>query len=143
VCALADRRHVDQILDNLITNALAYAGRPAQIEVSLVNAGRPGIAVSDWGPGIAPERRDRIFDRFFRGSETAPGSGLGLYVSRQLALVNRGTLELDAGWEHGSRFVLRLPRPRRSGEAGHPFGHRAVQEPEQRAFDRANSRRRH
>jgi len=108
VWACADRANVEQIIDNLVNNALAYGGSPAEIEISVVNRERPGISVSDRGPGIPLDKRERIFDRFFRGHEGTQGSGLGLYVSRRLAAASRGTLELDAGWTKGSRFVLGL-----------------------------------
>jgi len=120
VRAWADKRHVEQIVDNLVNNALAYSGGAPRVEVSAGARGGPEIAVSDWGPGIEPERRARIFDRFFRGDESVPGSGLGLYVSRQLARANRGRLELDRRWPHGSRFVLSLPPP--MSASGNAFG---------------------
>jgi signal transduction histidine kinase len=79
-----------------------------------VEGGTAVVSVEDRGRGIAPELRERIFERFVRGdqgSSGAPGTGLGLYISRQLAARHGGRLELDhseAG--KGSRFSLRLPR---------------------------------
>jgi len=108
--ALGDIAHVARILDNLINNALVYGGDPAHVEVAALNGAARGIAVSDRGPGVPAEHRERIFERFFRGQEGVHGSGLGLYVSRRLAEACRGSLELELAVEDtGSRFVLRLP----------------------------------
>ena len=108
IWARGDRANLDQIVDNLVNNALAYGGAPAEVEVAVVDHGSPGIAVSDHGPGIPADNRERIFDRFFRGHQGVQGTGLGLYVSRRLAAASHGKLELDAGWTRGSRFVLSL-----------------------------------
>ncbi len=108
VWARGDRAHVEQIIDNLVNNALLYGGTPAQIEVTVLRGARPGIAVTDHGPGVPADKRERIFGRFFRGHEGVKGSGLGLYVSRRLAQASHGTLELDADWADGARFLLHL-----------------------------------
>lgn len=106
----ADESHVQRILDNLINNALTYGGRPADVLVTTANHGVPYISVADHGAGIPPAERPHIFDRFYRGSESTGGFGLGLYVSRQLAETSHGSLDLDATYDGpGSRFVLRLP----------------------------------
>jgi signal transduction histidine kinase len=113
----ADPDHVARVLDNLVNNALTYRrpGQPAWVrltagleEVSAV------VSVEDRGRGIPQELRDRIFERFVRGEQAsagAPGTGLGLYISRQLAARHGGRLELDHSVVgQGSRFSLRLPR---------------------------------
>ncbi|NOK14932.1 PAS domain-containing protein [Corallococcus exercitus] len=114
VVALADRPRVEQVLMNLLTNAMKYApGLPVELHVE-----REGdtavIAVRDWGPGIPPEARERIFERFARntGEHARASLGLGLYISRQLARAHGGDLLVEAPLEGGpgSRFVLRLPR---------------------------------
>jgi signal transduction histidine kinase len=112
VWASADENHVQRILDNLINNALTYGGRPPEVVVTTANHGTPFISVADRGPGVPPEQRPHIFDRFYRGSESTSGFGLGLYVSRLLAETSRGSLDLDASYAGpGTRFVLRLPSP--------------------------------
>ncbi|WP_375755983.1 PAS domain-containing protein [Corallococcus exercitus] len=114
VVALADRPRVEQVLMNLLTNAMKYApGLPVELYVE-----REGdmavVAVRDWGPGIPPEARERIFERFARntGAHARASLGLGLYISRQLARAHGGDLFVEAPPEGGpgSRFVLRLPR---------------------------------
>jgi PAS domain S-box-containing protein len=112
----ADPEHVARILDNLINNALTYR-RPDQRAWVRIRAGvEDGMAVvsvEDRGRGVPPEMRERIFERFVRGDEAfggASGTGLGLYICRQLAGRHGGRLELD--WSvpgEGSCFSLRLP----------------------------------
>lgn len=113
VVARADRPRVEQVLMNLLTNAMKYApGLPVELYVE-----RDGdlavIAVRDWGPGIPPEARERIFERFTRatGAHARASLGLGLYISRQLARAHGGELSVEPTMEEGpgSRFVLRLP----------------------------------
>ncbi|MGZ4278653.1 MAG: sensor histidine kinase [Solirubrobacteraceae bacterium] len=111
--ATADPGAVAQILRILIDNALRYgAGAPVH-----VLAGRDGtsasVTVSDAGPGVAEADRDRIFDRFERGtSSSGAGFGLGLAIARELAQKMGGDLTLGAAGP-GARFTLRLPLARR------------------------------
>ncbi|HEY7202609.1 MAG TPA: ATP-binding protein, partial [Candidatus Dormibacteraeota bacterium] len=113
----ADPEHVARVLDNLVNNALTYRrpGQPAWVRLTAgVEDLFAVISVEDRGRGIAPELRERIFERFVRGDQSssgAPGTGLGLYISRQLAARHGGRLELDQSMPgQGSRFSLRLPR---------------------------------
>jgi len=113
----ADPEHVARVIDNLVNNALTYR-RPDQAAWVRLWAGiEEGVAVvsvEDRGRGIPEEMQERIFERFVRGDKMvagAPGTGLGLYISRQLAARHGGRLELDLSVPgHGSRFSLRLPR---------------------------------
>lgn len=85
------------LLRNLLENAVKYTPPGGQVDVSFdVQQGQPVLTVEDSGPGIAPENRPRVFDRFFRASDTAQeaGSGLGLAIAR--AIADR----------HGARLVL-------------------------------------
>lgn len=85
------------LLRNLLENAVKYTPPGGQVDVSFdVQQGQPVLTVEDSGPGIAPENRTRVFDRFFRASDTAQeaGSGLGLAIAR--AIADR----------HGARLVL-------------------------------------
>jgi two-component system heavy metal sensor histidine kinase CusS len=71
------------------------------------------VSVSDTGPGVPPDARDRLFDRFYRasrarGSADAPGAGLGLAIARWIAEAHGGRLELASTGEEGSTFVLTL-----------------------------------
>jgi signal transduction histidine kinase len=113
----ADPEHVARVLDNLVNNALTYRrpGQPAWVLLTAeAEGGQAVVSVADRGRGVPPEMRDRIFERFVRGEQSAggtSGTGLGLYISRQLAVRHGGRLELDFSEPgRGSRFSLRLPR---------------------------------
>jgi signal transduction histidine kinase len=114
--ALADAELVARILDNLVNNALIYSDPPATVGlVARPAAGWVEIRVSDRGPGVPEDDRERIFERFVRGAgaERAAGTGLGLYVSRECARRMGGDLSLEAsGPGQGSTFLLRLPAVR-------------------------------
>jgi signal transduction histidine kinase len=114
VVASADRSHVARILDNLLNNALTYSESPACVTVELRPRDPVEVAVRDLGQGIPPDQHDRVFERFHRVDDafTQPGAGLGLglSISRELAHLNGGALELERSAPGtGSVFVLRLP----------------------------------
>jgi signal transduction histidine kinase len=109
--ALGDRDRIQQILVNLVDNALKYGEPPVAIDVS---AGETvTIAVTDAGAGIAPAEHELIFEKFYRSdpqlSRSPSGTGLGLYISRELALRMGGALAVRAT-ARGTTFVLELPR---------------------------------
>jgi NtrC-family two-component system sensor histidine kinase KinB len=97
-------------LSNLIGNALRYTPRGGHIRIeaeALPEAVR--ISVADSGPGIPPEQRERIFERFAQGPE--PGAaGLGLAIVRDVVQAHGGRIFLESEPGHGSRFILELPR---------------------------------
>jgi signal transduction histidine kinase len=114
--ARADRGHIARILDNLLNNALTHSPRPASVSVELRQCDPVEVAVRDRGHGIPADQHERVFERFHRvdngGSRAAPGLGLGLSLSRELARLNGGALLLEASAPGGgSVFVLRLPAP--------------------------------
>ena len=111
----ADPEHLGRILDNLLNNALSYSLGQPWIRVEVFGGSQPKILVEDRGRGIAAGQRDQIFERFVRLEDPLghpqPGTGLGLYISRDLAQRMGGSLELE--WSdpgHGSLFVLGLSR---------------------------------
>jgi signal transduction histidine kinase len=113
----ADPEHVARVLDNLVNNALTYRrpGQPAWVRLTAsLEEVMAVVSVEDRGRGVPPEMRERIFERFVRGEQAstgAPGTGLGLYISRQLTNRHGGRLELDHSVVgQGSRFSLRMPR---------------------------------
>ena len=108
-----------EILNNLIDNALRYTPAPGRVTVIVHETPHYAIlAVEDSGPGIAPEERERVFDRFYRVLGTrVDGSGLGLAIVREIATRHRATIQiLDAehgagtGIVSGTRVELRFPR---------------------------------
>ncbi len=106
----ADRFRLEQVLENLFTNALRYGlDEPVEIRVE-AEEGRVRLLVSDRGIGVRPEDLERIFLRFERAtSRNAGGLGLGLYISQQIALAHGGRLWAEPREGGGSRFVLELP----------------------------------
>jgi signal transduction histidine kinase len=109
---LGDERLLRRALRNLLENARRYGGA-APPEVSIARAaGSVQVRVSDRGPGVAPEQRERIFEPFYRlpgHAEQAGGVGLGLSLVRQIAQAHRGSVHCEARDGGGSCFVLSLP----------------------------------
>jgi two-component system OmpR family sensor kinase len=97
-----ERDAVATLIRNLVDNAVRYIPEGGRVDVSVECAGSmPGqgvIRVIDNGPGIAPEERERVFDRFYRKPGTrAPGSGLGLAIVKAIAAAHGATVELGEG----------------------------------------------
>ena len=116
--ASGDSDRIQQVLVNLLDNAAKYGSAPVKVSAESTN-GLVRIAVSDAGPGIAAADRDRIFDKFYRASphltRTARGTGLGLYISRELAERMGGRLALTSAPGEGATFIVELPRPAGTG----------------------------
>jgi signal transduction histidine kinase len=111
VVARADSERLLQVGRCLVENALRHTPEGTAVEIrAAVWLDRAELAVSDDGPGIPPEEQDRVFERFFRGSESAAGgSGIGLAIARELAARMRGGIELRS--QPGSTtFTVGLPR---------------------------------
>jgi signal transduction histidine kinase len=111
----ADRRYLETIVRNLLQNAAKYGGKGTVIRVRTGRNGRSGILeVSDNGPGLLDEDQERVFGRFYRvGDEMVrrvPGSGLGLYLSREMARALGGTITAESpGLGRGTTFRVALP----------------------------------
>jgi two-component system, OmpR family, sensor histidine kinase MprB len=109
--AIADRGEVYEALVNVVDNAIKYApGSPIRITTSVPHDGIVQIAVADDGPGIPPEDREVIFERFFRGASRGEveGSGLGLAIAKRAIERAGGTLRLDTSVARGTTFVIAL-----------------------------------
>jgi signal transduction histidine kinase len=106
-----DEFRIEQVVVNLLTNALRYGGGGA-VEVSVQTEGcNARISVRDHGKGIAPDFLERIFEPYERGAKSGEpkGLGLGLYISRQLALSHGGQLTVESTPGEGATFSLILP----------------------------------
>ncbi|MFC4158375.1 hybrid sensor histidine kinase/response regulator [Chitinimonas lacunae] len=106
-----DRFRLEQVLINLLTNAMRYApGTP--IHLSLSRAGqRARLSVRDGGPGIAPEYHERIFQQFERAAlpNRDNGLGLGLYIAREIVEGHGGRIWVESSQGQGANFVIELP----------------------------------
>jgi PAS domain S-box-containing protein len=114
---LADATALRQVLHNLLTNAAKYAGREGPIDVCLGESGRwVVIEVLDRGPGVGEQPEDlfQLFHRAPDAARLAPGSGIGLYVARQLIRAMGGSIDAGPRPGGGASFVVRLPA---SGDA--------------------------
>jgi two-component system sensor histidine kinase KdpD len=110
--------HVDfaqwaRALGNLIENALSYspADEIVSVGASIVSQ-EIRIWVEDRGPGIPPEERSRVFDKFYRGEASAKapsGTGLGLAITREIVRSHGGRIWIEDVQPHGARFVISLP----------------------------------
>jgi len=106
----ADAVRLRQALDNLIVNALSYASSESPVVIRITAASAAvAIAVSDSGPGIAPDELERIFELGVRLDARTPGSGLGLALSRAIADAHGGALEVESTPGAGSTFTIVLP----------------------------------
>jgi len=116
VIALADPLALEQVVENLVFNAIKYGeGSPIQIAVSASAEGRLAtVSVRDEGPGISREKQDRIFERFERAVQagaSATGYGIGLWLVRNLCDAMNGTIEIRSEIGQGSTFTVSLPLP--------------------------------
>ncbi|CAM3135304.1 response regulator [Corallococcus sp. ZKHCc1 1396] len=106
-----DRSRMEQVLVNLVSNAIKYApGQPIRIEVTR-HDGQLSIRVADSGPGIPREHQARVFERFERGGppRSVHGLGLGLFIASQIVQGHHGQLRLDSDAGRGATFTIELP----------------------------------
>jgi signal transduction histidine kinase len=111
VVALADEERVLQIGRSLVENGLRHTPSGTTVTVGVAaGADRAVLTVHDDGPGITPEDQERVFERFYRGAGGAAfGSGIGLAVARELAVLMDGSIELESR-PGATTFRLLLPR---------------------------------
>jgi len=110
--ATGDRDRIQQVLVNLLDNALKYGEAPIRVHVAAGNSA-VRVAIADAGPGIPRADQERIFEKFFRSgpelSRAAGGTGLGLYISRELTQRMGGSLDVRSEPGSGATFVVELP----------------------------------
>ncbi|MEO5665620.1 MAG: ATP-binding protein [Nocardioides sp.] len=112
--ALVQPAHLDQMLANLISNAEKYAGGVVEITARTSGDRWVQLCVIDAGPGVPHPFREQLFDRYTRAVSKVnniPGTGLGLFITRQLARANPGDVTCEEAVPTGSVFTITLPRP--------------------------------
>ena len=112
----ADRRRLEQVLTNLVDNAIKFNKPGGEVRIGgRIDADRRILEVEDTGTGIPSESREKIFHRFFRvdpdRSREAGGTGLGLAIVKHLMRLQGGSIRVDSELGIGTRFELDLPSP--------------------------------
>ena len=116
-----DPDRMEQVVDNLISNAVKYSPRGARIEVSLRReGGQVRLQVRDEGPGLSAEDQRRLFGAFQRLSARPTGgeksTGLGLAITQRIVTAHGGTISVQSELGRGSSFSVVLPAPDRPGD---------------------------
>lgn len=112
VIVKADPMRLGQVFDNLLNNAAKYAPGSTVVVKLVEEDGLAKLKVSDNGPGIEKEHLEKIFQRFYRVPETrmaVRGSGLGLYICRQIVVAHNGTITAESSSGKGTVFHITLP----------------------------------
>jgi PAS domain S-box-containing protein len=108
-----DRYRLEQVVNNLLTNAIKYSPQGKKIVInSQLEQDSIVVSIQDFGIGIAPENLDRLFDRYYRVDNTAmrfDGLGLGLYISSEILKRHHGSFWIESVQGQGSTFYFRLP----------------------------------
>jgi two-component system phosphate regulon sensor histidine kinase PhoR len=111
--ASGDRDRIQQVLVNLLDNAVKYGAGPVKVHADRTD-GVIRICVADHGPGIALADQSKVFEKFYRAdpqlARSPGGTGLGLYISRELAQRMGGSLDLNSELGSGATFVVELPQ---------------------------------
>jgi two-component system, OmpR family, phosphate regulon sensor histidine kinase PhoR len=114
--AWSDRRAIDQVLCNLIDNAIKYSPKASVTLTATETDGELRLSVSDTGPGIASEHLLRVFERFYRvdrgRSRDVGGTGLGLSIAKHYAEAIGGRITVESAVGRGSTFTLHVPAAR-------------------------------
>jgi two-component system phosphate regulon sensor histidine kinase PhoR len=115
IYATADPGAVEQILENLVHNAIKYGREGGRVRVAVAEQdGKTVLTVADDGEGIGKEHLPRLFDRFYRvdpgRSRDRGGTGLGLAIVKELANVMGGTVQVESDVGKGTTFTVELPR---------------------------------
>lgn len=120
LAVFADKQRIEQVMINLISNAIKYSPNADRITISVSETETEAIvAVQDFGIGIKQHQQADIFSRFYRVEELAPyisGLGIGLYISEGIISRHKGTLSVESKYGIGSTFSFKIPKVQ-EGEA--------------------------
>lgn len=105
-----DRSHLDKIIYNLLSNAFKYTpnGGSVRVYVRFVN-GKMQLRIEDTGVGIAKEKQTQLFQLYMRGALSNNSMGIGLYLTKALVDIHKGSIHYEPGIPKGSTFVVELP----------------------------------
>jgi len=132
--AVVDRKRIEELLVNLVMNAVQAMGTSGQLEIALASPVRSPrvqgdfalLTVADTGPGIPEEHRRHIFEPFFTTKEVGVGSGLGLAIAYKVVTDHGGSIEVESEVGNGSRFLVYLPLATLAGGASGAAGEAAA-----------------
>jgi PAS domain S-box-containing protein len=110
---LGDRNRMEQVLTNLISNAVKFSPGAKKVDITTGCEGNTiRISVEDYGVGMEPENANRVFERFYRAAHTShwsTGLGLGLFISSEIVKRHNGTLSVNSKLNVGTKFCVKLP----------------------------------
>ncbi len=116
---IADRRQLQEVLFNLVRNAAQAIKPPGSITIrAREREGQVRIEIEDTGSGIAPDKLEKIYDPFFTTKEPGKGTGLGLFIVRQIIERNKGRISVESVVGKGTTFFLDFPAARTAAVAG-------------------------
>lgn len=108
-----DPLRLEQVITNLVDNAIKYSpdGGDIDIEITQSELNRVSFIITDHGIGVAPEHREKIFQRFYQAQKRTylEGMGLGLYISHEIVVLHGGTIQVEQPPVGGTRFIVSLP----------------------------------
>ena len=121
IICCGDRARIEQVIVNIITNAIRYTPDGGEITVRVGGSGNHvWVTVKDTGIGIPKDQLPHIFDRFYRvdraRSRALGGSGLGLSIAREIVMKHGGDISIDSEPGKGTKVVIRLPKEQSGGE---------------------------
>jgi signal transduction histidine kinase len=111
----ADASRVQQVIDNLISNAIKFTEKGGWVKVSLEEKGDLfQVSVSDNGAGLSPAEQSKVFDMFYQADastrRSASGAGLGLAIARGIVVMHGGQITVQSEKGQGSTFSFTIPR---------------------------------
>jgi signal transduction histidine kinase len=111
---VGDERLLHLLLFNLLENAVKFTGEGGAVEVEVQRRGEEMLAwVRDTGIGISQEDQERVFDKFFTvdagSARSYSGTGIGLYLAREVVAIHEGALRVESSSPRGTTFEVRLP----------------------------------
>ncbi len=114
--AALDRKRIEQVLDNIVSNAVKYTPAGGGVRVAVFSAADAlGFSVQDTGPGMSAHEQSQVFTPFFRGhagsTGTSSGAGLGLPLAHSIVAAHGGGIAIDSALGEGTTFTVSFPRP--------------------------------